>query len=135
MIDTYMVTFTVDARLMYAFRAFLVLAAIIPIIVAWQTDRDHACKQASPRLQDVRRAGFIITSCILWICAACFSIETMMAAIFFGAINFVCNSIALRQREKHPPNSRTPVHALGGRRVAFRPLMFGEMSRKNNTDH
>jgi hypothetical protein len=132
MTDPYLVTLTVDSRLAYAFRALEVLAAFLPGIVAWQTDRDAACKTAPPMLHDLRGAGMLATSSVLLISAACFSIESMMAAIVFGVLNFIFNSIALRQREKRPPSNPRRIHALGGRGFSFRPLLF--MIRKAHRD-
>jgi hypothetical protein len=134
MIDPNVVTFTVDYRLMYAFRAFEVIGAILCGIVAWQTDQDAACKSAPVFLQDIRRAGLLATSSVLLISAACFSIESMMAAMIFGALNFVWNAIALKQRRKRPPDGRAPVHVLGGRRIAFRPLVMSSLFRKARRD-
>lgn len=134
MIDPYEVVFTVDYRLMYAFRAFEVVGAILCGVVAWQTEHDTACKSAPPLLRDMRRIFLLATSSVLMLSAACFSIESMMVAVIFGELNFVWNAIALRVRRKRPPDGRAPIHVLGGRRIAFRPLMMFSLFRKARRD-
>jgi hypothetical protein len=126
--------FTVDDRLVWAFRGFELVGAVLCAIVTCQTIHDPACKSASPLLRDVRSGALLVTCSALVFSSVCFSIESMMAAMFFGAMNFVFNSMALKQRERYPPNSSKHIHALGGRRFAFRPSAFEALRRDQHHD-
>jgi hypothetical protein len=133
MTDPHTIYFCVNHALLWAFRGFEAVGAFLVGYVLCQTERDPACKKASWLLHEARRVGLLATSSSLMYCAVCFSIEAMMAVIFFGALNFVFNSVALKERE-NPPNSSTPVHVLGGRRFAFRPSAFEAIRRDHHHD-
>jgi hypothetical protein len=123
MTESYTMVFSVDARLVEMYRASAWVLGLLPAYVWWKTHRDAACSRNSPMVRRIRGWGLLATGSILIVSSVCFSIEILIFVIFLGAVNFVINAYALWQRA-HYPNDRTPVHAIGGRRIAFRPLVL-----------
>jgi hypothetical protein len=132
MTDATFMVFSIDARIVCAYRWFAIIASFLPMYVWWRTNRDQACARNSPIVRRIRGYGLLATSSILIVSASCFSIEMLTFIIVLGAMNFAINAYALRQRSS-TPNNKTPVHVLGGNRIAFRPVsLFDSLWRKND---